>query len=134
MKKIQNVLLVDDDVVTCYIVGEIIQEMDIAQHITTVYNGKQALDYLAHNCTNDNGQEFCPAIILLDLKMPIMDGFEFLEAFQTHYTSYIGKIAICIVSSSSAGKDKLISFKYPISGFLTKPLTRENLIPILEMM
>lgn len=132
MKKIQNVLLVDDDVVTCYIVGEIIQEMNIAHHIATVYNGKQALDFLEQNCSNDNDKEFCPAFILLDLKMPVMDGFEFLEAFQIQYASYVGKIAICIVSSSSDGKDKLIAFKYPIAGFVTKPLTKENLMPILE--
>ena len=134
MKKIQNVLLVDDDVVTCYIVNEIIQEMDIAQHISTVYNGKQALDFLAHNCSTDKGIDHCPILILLDLNMPIMDGFEFLKAFQAKYASYVGKITICIASSSSAGKDKLIAFKYPIAGFITKPLTKENLVPILEKM
>jgi CheY-like chemotaxis protein len=110
--------------------------MDIAQHIATVYNGRQALDFLEANCAHPlgNPERFCPAFILLDLNMPVMDGFEFLEAFQTKYAACSDKITICILSSSSAQRDKLKASEYHISGFLIKPLTEENLIPILEKM
>lgn len=134
MKKIKNVLIVDDDVVSTYLIHDIIEEMDIAQHIATAYNGRQALDFLEANCAHPLGktEEFCPAFILLDLNMSVMDGFEFLTAFQAQCASYADKITICILSSSSAQKDKLQAFEFPISGFLTKPLTEENLMPILE--
>jgi CheY-like chemotaxis protein len=62
-----------------------------------------------------------------------MDGFEFLEAFQGKYADCAGKITICILSSSSAIKDQQKALRYPIAGFITKPLTEEKLKPILEM-
>src|SRR4028119_1609547 len=106
MKKIKNVLIVDDDAISSYLINLTIEEIDIAQHIAAVYNGRQALDFLQQNCSDD-GEGFCPAFILLDLNMPVMDGFEFLEEFGRKFAAYAHKITICILSSSSAGKDKL---------------------------
>lgn len=89
---------------------------------------------LEENYSNDAGKEFCPAFILLDLNMPMMDGFEFLEAFQGKYAACSGKITVCILSSSSAVKDQQKALQYPISGFIIKPLTEEKLKPILEIL
>jgi CheY-like chemotaxis protein len=135
MKKIKNVLIVDDDAVSSYLIHLTIEEIDIALHIASVKNGKQALDFLEENCLHpmDKVEQFWPAFILLDLNMPVMDGFEFLEEFGRRFAAYTDKISICILSSSSAGKDKLKALNYPISGFITKPLTEEKLKPILEM-
>jgi CheY-like chemotaxis protein len=133
MKKIKYVLIVDDDAVSSYLIHLTIQQIDIAEHIATVLNGKEALDFLQHHCLDENREEFCPAFILLDLNMPIMDGFEFLEAFQGKYAAYADKITICILSSSSAEKDQQKALKYSVAGFITKPLTEEKLKPILEM-
>lgn len=54
------------------------------------------------------------------------------DLLQRQYAACADKISICILSSSSAYKDKLKSLEYPISGYLTKPLTTEKLMPILE--
>jgi CheY-like chemotaxis protein len=132
MKKIKNVLIVDDDTISSYLINLTIEEIEIAEHITSVRNGRQALDFLQQYCSDENREGFCPAFILLDLNMPVMDGFEFLEAFQRKYAACDGKINICILSSSSAGKDKLKALDYHISGFITKPLTEEKLRPILD--
>lgn len=124
--------MVDDDEVSSYLISSTLEDMDIADKIATAYNGKEALDFLQQNCSDDR-EGFCPAFILLDLNMPVMDGFEFLDEFGRSFAEYTDKITICILSSSSAGKDKLKALDYPISGFITKPLTEEKLKPILEM-
>jgi CheY-like chemotaxis protein len=106
MKKIKNLLVVDDDKVSSYLISLTLEDMDIADKIATVFNGREALDFLQQNCSDD-GEGFCPAFILLDLNIPVMDGFEFLEEFGRTFADYAAKITICILSSSSAGKDKL---------------------------
>lgn len=118
--------------VSSYLICSTLEDMAVADKVATVYNGKQALDFLEQNCSKDTGKEFYPAFILLDLNMPIMDGFEFLEEFQRKYAACAGKITVCILSSSSASKDQQKALGYPIAGFITKPLTEEKLIPILE--
>lgn len=132
MKKIKNLLVVDDDLVSSYLISSTLEDMAVADKVATVYNGKEALDFLEQNCSNNKGEEFCPAFILLDLNMPVMDGFEFLEAFQQKYTACFGKITVCILSSSSALKDQQKALQYPVAGYITKPLTEESLKPILE--
>jgi CheY-like chemotaxis protein len=132
MKKIKNLLVVDDDLVSSYLILSILEDMAVADKIAAFYDGKQALDFLEENCSNNKYKEFCPVFILLDLNMPIMDGFEFLETFQRKYSACAGKITVCILSSSSALKDQQKALAYPVAGFITKPLTEEKLIPILD--
>lgn len=107
MKKIKNVLIVDDDAVSSYLIHLTIEEIGIAQHIATAHNGRQALDFLQQHFSDEHREGFCPAFILLDLNMPVMDGFEFLEEFRRRFTLNADKITICILSSSSAGKDSI---------------------------
>jgi CheY-like chemotaxis protein len=134
MKHIKNVLIVDDDTISSYLIHLTIEEIGIAQHIAAVHNGRQALDFLQQHCSDENIEGFCPAFILLDLNMPVMDGFEFLDEFGRKFAAIADRIIICVLSSSSAGKDKLKALNYPILGFITKPLTEEKLKPILELL
>jgi CheY-like chemotaxis protein len=131
MKKIQNVLIADDDVASSFLITMTLEEMGIAERIVSVYNGQQALDFLEASCISsiDN---FCPAFILLDLNMPVMDGFEFLDEFARRYPDLKGKISICILTSSAAARDLLKAQQYHVAGFITKPLTPINLMAILE--
>jgi CheY-like chemotaxis protein len=105
--------------------------MGIAERIVSVYNGQQALDYLEASCTS-SVDSFCPAFILLDLNMPVMDGFEFLDEFEKRYSGLEGKISICILTSSAAARDLLRGQQYHVAGFITKPLTSINLTAILD--
>jgi CheY-like chemotaxis protein len=134
MKKIKNLLIVDDDAVSSYLIESTIEDMGIADRVNKVYNGSQALEFLEANqeAVTDSKENFCPFLILLDLNMPVMNGFEFLEHFTTEYASIKDKVAICILSSSSAPRDLMKAKQYNIAGYIAKPLNEENFLPILE--
>lgn len=133
MKKVDNVLIVDDDPTSSFLISITLKELDIAGMIAKVYNGKQALDYLETEfvSTSYTGKQPDSLLILLDLNMPVMNGFEFLDEFTTQYATLQIKVTICILTSSVSPRDITRARQYPIAGFITKPLAAENLLPIL---
>jgi CheY-like chemotaxis protein len=82
-----------------------------------------AIEFLAQNNTNP---ELIPDVILLDLNMPVVDGWDFLEKFDAIKPSLVKEIRIFIVSSSVDEKDISRSQSYvSVKGFISKPLTPE---------
>lgn len=75
----KNILLVDDDNIFNFLNTKLLRQSGIADEIHTALNGKEALDLLNNYYT---GAFALPDVILLDLNMPVMDGFAFLEAFK----------------------------------------------------
>ena len=135
MKKLNSVLLIDDDMATNFISKMIITKAEITDHIETVLNGQQALDYLTNKGKYEkSGDTFPqPTLILLDINMPVMDGWEFAEAFTKLEENQKGKIVIIMLSSSLNPDDKERASKLSaISCFKNKPLTKEVLTSILN--
>jgi CheY-like chemotaxis protein len=127
MKK--NVLVVDDDQIFNFLSTKTLQKMGITSEINTALNGKEAIDLL-------NGHYHralsAPDVILLDLNMPIMDGFGFLEAFKTLQIPSKEKIRIIIVSSSMDPSDIRRAKELGADDYLSKPLTEQTLRAALE--
>jgi CheY-like chemotaxis protein len=134
MKKVSHVLIVDDDATSSFLIAATLEELGIASRISKVYNGRQALDFLEANYSTSAStpEEPGSTLILLDLNMPVMNGFEFLDEFSLHYTALESKVNICILSSSVSPRDLTKARQYNIAGFITKPLAEENLLPILD--
>lgn len=83
-KKLSCVLLIDDDFATNFINQKIIQKANIAEHIQIALNGKEAMDFLC-NTGNFLGQDIKnpqPGLVFLDINMPVMDGWEFINAYK----------------------------------------------------
>ncbi|MFV8376811.1 response regulator [Flavobacterium sp. LB1P62] len=117
--------VVDDDAIYQIIVNKIIQRSEMFSAISSFKNGKDAIDTLQNSLENI---ELIPDIILLDINMPIMDGWEFMEEMGLLKSQVNKQINIYIVSSSIAIEDKNKSKTYPdILGYLSKPITTENL-------
>lgn len=136
MKKLSGVLIVDDDITNNFLSEILIQEMNITDHIFTVYNGKDALTFIQNNYLEGNNtlKSNCPELILLDINMPVMDGFEFLEEFEKIPNKESSNITIVMLTSSDDRRDLEKASQYNVAGYLNKPLTEEKINGILGSM
>ena len=103
-KGVNCVLLVDDDDATNYIHQHVIREINFAKHIIVAKNGREALTYLTRK--NDYIK---PDIIFLDINMPVMDGWEFLEEYKELEEELKSEMMVVMLSTSLNPADKLNS-------------------------
>ncbi len=94
--------VVDDDKIFTYLLKRIIEKAKIAREIIFFENGRDALDYLADH--KDDVLKL-PQLILLDINMPILDGWQFLHEYGKLEPKVPQPISICIMSSSSDAED-----------------------------
>ncbi|MDO9183327.1 response regulator [Flavobacterium lacustre] len=129
MKK-KEIWIVDDDNIYQIIVRKIISKIELFSSFSSYKNGKDAIDALKKAIENN---ENIPDVILLDINMPIMDGWEFMDEIVSYKSKLKQKIAIYIVSSSIAVQDKDKAKTYTeILGFLSKPITMDALYEIVS--
>ena len=125
----KNVLLVDDDSIFNFLSTKLLERSGIAGEIHTAENGQQALDLLNNYYA---GTTSLPDVILLDLNMPVMDGFTFLDAFRRLNYPGRDKVSVVIVTSSNDARDLARAKEMGVTHYLTKPLTQESLRHALE--
>jgi CheY-like chemotaxis protein len=128
MNKLRLVLLVDDDDATNFINKLLIHKFDLTDELVIAKNGKEALDFLQKRMDkNDSNLNAFPELILLDINMPVMDGFGFLEAFDTLDLPQKSKIKIAVLTTSMNPKDIDKVKALGVSDFLNKPLSKATL-------
>lgn len=130
MSTIKNILIVDDDMVNHFIGEQLVKSFSPTSVIYKALNGKEAIHILKACCS---GLREKLDIILLDLHMPVMNGFEFLKAFQELECHYKQHISIAFVSSSCDPDDAGKALSMGVRYFFHKPLTRENLELMLDL-
>ncbi len=122
MKK--NILLVDDDKIFNFLSEKTISSLGLANEIHFALNGEEALDIL-ELCRN--GEIAKPDIIFVDLNMPIMDGFEFIEAFRRMDFPEKESIAIVVLTSSADPEDISRAKRMGVKYYFNKPLSKEEI-------
>lgn len=133
--KLNSVLLVDDDEATNFINRRIIEKAGITDHIEVTYNGKEALDYLSCSGKYEKtGTPFPkPMLILMDINMPVMDGWEFLEAYRMlDSEKKSGKILVMLTTSFNPDDKLRAENILEISGFQSKPLDLTKVSQIMD--
>lgn len=120
----KKLTLIEDDDVIVYLTQKLIRESNEVELLNVLKNGRKALDYFIENISN---LALLPDLIFLDLSMPILDGWQFLEEFEKIRTSIEKPIQLYITTSSISPKDLSKAEEYPfISDFIIKPISLEN--------
>jgi CheY-like chemotaxis protein len=133
--KLNCILVIDDDEPTNFFTRIILEEADCSNHIKTVQSGQEALDYLAQSEKADADPNLFPSpdLIFLDINMPAMNGWEFLEEYKKLNIEPQHKIIMVMLTTSLFPEDKAKAARSPeISGFENKPLTLEKFEKILK--
>lgn len=133
--KLEKVICVDDDPIALLLSKLVLAKSDFTSQVITAANGEIAIQYLERpEVIAENNNSVNPLVILLDLNMPVMDGWEFLEQFsKTLHTQHYKTAKVILLSSSIDPNDIERSKDFSmVSAFLPKPLTKEMLQTILE--
>ena len=127
MEKIDCVLLVDDSTSTNFYHRKLIEISEEVKDVYEAQNGLEALEYMNKvGDTNDTHPR--PNIIFLDINMPKMDGFEFLENYAKLPKSKRADVLIVFLTTSNWTKDKVKAIESSlVYDFIEKPLTKEML-------
>jgi CheY-like chemotaxis protein len=123
MNRPTNLIIIDDDEFFHFIAKKQFKAFDLApERIYSYHNGKEALDAI-----NETLKTSMSAIILLDLNMPVLNGWEFLEEVQTRLPDFSKTMTVFICSSSIDREDIDKAKRHPlVSDYLVKPLNREK--------
>ncbi len=123
--KYKNVLLIDDNHIDNLINRKILGNANYAENVTVIDSPEKAFEFVRESLlTGDN----VPEVIFLDLRMPIMNGFEFLKSLLELPNMKPELIKIFVLSSSLDPKDiKKINENHLVSKFIGKPLTNQIL-------
>lgn len=132
---IDEVLIVDDDVVSLFAQKQLLEALDIARQVTAIEDGGQALDFIKNNwLVNASPEEAVKnkKLLLLDLRMPNMSGMELLEQFAEFNDTE--DISIVVLSAIVPDFIRKNSKTFHVVGCFDKPLTREKVEEILPML
>lgn len=127
MKRINSIGVIDDDPITVFGIKKMLNAINVSDNIKTYANGKEAIDDI--KLMLQNGQEI-PEVIFLDINMPIMDGWQFLEEFITLPVKSRIRINILTSSIDPADQQNWIYYKGKTDHFIdykNKPIRRKEI-------
>jgi CheY-like chemotaxis protein len=131
MIKLSSVLLVDDDPLTNDLNERLLRQLNVADQYLAAHDGVEALAALEQLAVN--ARPTSPVLVLLDVKMPRMDGMAFVDAYQQLPEAQQQAVVIVMHTASMTSVDLGRMESLPIAGLVSKPLTKEKLDTILKL-
>lgn len=123
---LNRILCIDDDPITLMLCRKVIAKAHFSKHTDSSQNGEEALHYFDNLIMHNTGDY--PQLILLDLNMPVMGGWEFLDNFSKVYASFFTNTKVIVLSSTIDPHDVEKARTYPmVIDFMPKPITTEML-------
>ncbi|WP_337045086.1 response regulator [Emticicia sp. 17c] len=128
---ITKLLCIDDDETTLLLIRMVVEKARFAKEIKTCKSAQEALGYY-QNILAEQSTE-APQLIFLDLNMPVMSGWDFLDEFISTYYPKFNQTQIVILSSSTNIEDRNKARQYPaIIGYIPKPITADLLKKLVK--
>ena len=129
-KKLNCILLVDDDEATNFIHRLVIEETDCAENIIAIQRPEEALKFLT---TKEHDNFPNPDLLFLDINMPRMNGWEFLDAYDKLPAEQKAKVVIVMLTTSSNPADiERARARGQLGGFMSKPLTSKMILDVID--
>lgn len=123
-EKKSHILLVEDDKIDIMTIERAIKDLNILNPLSVVNNGQEAIDFLK------NEKNPRPAIILLDINMPVMNGIEFLKIIRSD--DHLKILPVVVLTTSKEEQDKVNSFKLGVAGYMIKPVDYKQFVEVIR--
>jgi CheY-like chemotaxis protein len=133
-KKLTCILIIDDDEPTNFLTRVIIEEVFCTEKIVTVQSAEEALNYLhSAQIKGASGDYPFPDLIFLDINMPCMDGWEFLDRYRHMYENGKPPATLIMLTTSFNPEDEIrAKSSSDIADYINKPLTHEIMMDVLR--
>ncbi|WP_324672074.1 response regulator [Hymenobacter sp. GOD-10R] len=131
-KKLQNIVLVDDNETTSFLNNRLLNRLAIAEQVRTFTRAEEAYEFLWGNGRQPSeAADHLPELVFVDLKMPGMDGFEFLKHYDGLPPEVKSKTVMAVLTTSMHAADTARVSQFKDVEYLTKPLTEEKMQKLL---
>jgi CheY-like chemotaxis protein len=126
MRRTATILIVEDDPNDRFFVERVFRKANLSAHLQFAIDGKEAMDYLSGRGKFQDRDQFpIPALILLDLKMPHVTGFEVLEWLKGQ--EGLKRVPVTVLTSSTIQSDINRAYELGANAYLVKPLSFDQL-------
>lgn len=130
MKEVSKAGIVDDDQIYQLVMKRTMEQSGYVKSILQFYDGEEAIGYFKEQFES---KDALPELLLLDINMPYMNGWQFLDEFIKIKFSHDYKLTIFVVTSSTTQEDRNKADEYSIvSGYHIKPITKDKFVEMLE--
>ena len=130
MKEIGRILLAEDDPRDVELTLTALGEYNLANEVVVVNDGEQALDYLRYRGEHSERPGGDPAVVLLDLKMPKVDGFEVLRTIKGD--ERLRLIPVVVLTSSREEQDLVESYRLNVNAYVVKPVDFHDFVNAIK--
>ncbi len=132
MSAIRTILLAEDSPADAEMAIDALRDANLANPIVHVEDGVEALDYLLQRGAHAGREDGLPAVLLLDIKMPRMDGLEVLKHIRSH--DKLKKLPVVILSSSREESDLARSWDLGVNAYVVKPVAVDQFFRAVKLL
>ncbi len=132
MIELKKILLVEDNLNDIELTLEALAEQNLANRVVVLNDGVEAMEYLNYQGTYSNREHETPAVILLDIKMPRMDGIEVLQAIKGNHE--LKKIPVVMLTSSREEPDLKKCYELGVNAYVVKPVNFKDFFEAVKQL